>query len=685
MEMPGRGPRLLVAATLLVAASLTTQFALGRKKDTPPAAMPMDAQKRAVHALNRLTFGPRPGDVERVAQIGVDKWIDLQLHPDKIDDSALDARLAPFRTLNMGTKEIVENFPPEQVIRQIADGKASMPRDPTKRAVYEAQLQRYEDKKERKQDAAKGNAATAAGQDASAAGNDSNNNADGSKDDGGKPDDPDQMQRREKRRIANLKAQELLDLPADERMKQILQMSPEEQRALASTRGAKGDALTDGMSPKQKETVMALNNPQQVVVNELMQAKLLRAIYSERQLDEVMTDFWFNHFNVFINKGADRYLLTSYERDAIRPHVLGKFEDLLVATAKSPAMMFYLDNWLSVGPNSEIALGITTHRYGHGPQNRPRKGKQASGLNENYGRELMELHTLSVNGGYSQKDVTEVAKVFTGWTLEQPKKGGDFHFEPRMHEPGDKIVLGHRIKSNGEQEGLEVLHLLAHNPRTAHFISQKLAVRFVSDNPPPALVDRMTETFLKKDGDIREVLRAMFKSPEFWSPDTYRAKVKTPLEFVISSVRASGAEVDDGRALVATLNNMGMPLYGMMPPTGYSMKADTWVNSSALLGRMNFALGLASGKVKGVKVDSAILDMGTAAGTTVGTMDPLQALATLENSLLAGEISKQTHDTISKQLDDPTISQRKLDDPKRPPNIAAITGLILGSPEFQRR
>jgi|HubBroStandDraft_5_1064220.scaffolds.fasta_scaffold11594_3 uncharacterized protein (DUF1800 family) len=685
MEMPGRGPRLLVAATLLVAASLTTQFALGRKKDTPPAAMPMDAQKRAVHALNRLTFGPRPGDVERVAQIGVDKWIDLQLHPDKIDDSALDARLAPFRTLNMGTKEIVENFPPEQVIRQIADGKASMPRDPTKRAVYEAQLQRYEDKKERKQDAAKGNAATAAGQDASAAGNDSNNNADGSKDDGGKPDDPDQMQRREKRRIANLKAQELLDLPADERMKQILQMSPEEQRALASTRGAKGDALTDGMSPKQKETVMALNNPQQVVVNELMQAKLLRAIYSERQLDEVMTDFWFNHFNVFINKGADRYLLTSYERDAIRPHVLGKFEDLLVATAKSPAMMFYLDNWLSVGPNSEIALGITTHRYGYGPQNRPRKGKQASGLNENYGRELMELHTLSVNGGYSQKDVTEVAKVFTGWTLEQPKKGGDFHFEPRMHEPGDKIVLGHRIKSNGEQEGLEVLHLLAHNPRTAHFISQKLAVRFVSDNPPHALVDRMTETFLKKDGDIREVLRAMFKSPEFWSPDTYRAKVKTPLEFVISSVRASGAEVDDGRALVATLNNMGMPLYGMMPPTGYSMKADTWVNSSALLGRMNFALGLASGKVKGVKVDSAILDMRTAAGTTVGTMDPLQALATLENSLLAGEISKQTHDTISKQLDDPTISQRKLDDPKRPPNIAAITGLILGSPEFQRR
>jgi uncharacterized protein (DUF1800 family) len=676
MGMRLRKRHVLAGVVLLAAATLPTQFALGRKKDKAADVTSMDAQKRAVHALNRLTYGPRPGDVERVTQIGVDKWIDLQLHPDKIDDSALEARLAPFRTLSMGTKEIVENFPPEQLIKQIAEGKASMPRDPTERAVYAAQLQRYENKQERKQDAAKRDP-----QNASEVAGASDSNASGGKDNDAGSADPAQMQRREERRLANLKTQELLDLPADERMKQILRMSPEEQRALATTKGARADALASGMSPKQKETMMALNNPQQVVVSELMQAKLLRAIYSERQLDEVMTDFWFNHFNIFINKGADRYLLTSYERDAIRPHVLGKFEDLLVATAKSPAMMFYLDNWLSVGPNSEIALGIAPHRYGYGPQNRPRKGKQASGLNENYGRELMELHTLSVNGGYSQQDVTEVAKVFTGWTLEQPKKGGDFRFEPRMHEPGDKIVIGHRIKSNGEQEGLEVLHLLAHNPKTAHFISQKLAMRFVSDNPPAALVDRMTQTFLKKDGDIREVLRTMFKSPEFWSPDAYRAKVKTPLEFVVSSVRASGAEVDDARALIGTLNNMGMALYGMMPPTGYSMKADTWVNSSALLGRMNFSLGLAAGKIKGVKVDSANLDMGPAAGTT----DPQEALAALENSLLAGDISKQTHDTISKQLGDPRISQRKLDDPQRPPNIAAITGLILGSPEFQKR
>jgi uncharacterized protein (DUF1800 family) len=688
MEVPLRGHRLLVAAALLVAAGLTTQFALGRKKPDA-AATHMDEQKRAVHALNRLTFGPRPGDVDRVTQMGVDKWIELELHPEKIDGSALDARLDAFRTLRMGTKEIVENFPPNQLIKQIADGKASLPRDPTKRAVYEAQLQRYEDKQERKNkdDAATSNPANGAvagdaqntsGAGSAATGNDNGNNS------GSKDDDTAQMQRREERRLANLKAQELLDLPADERMKEILQMSPEDRRALtANNKGAKADALMEGMNPKQKETVMALNNPEQVVVNELTQAKLLRAIYSERQLDEVMTDFWFNHFNIFINKGADRYLLTSYERDAIRPHVLGKFEDLLVATAKSPAMMFYLDNWLSVGPDSAIALGIPDHpnRYGY-YRPRPKKGK-ASGLNENYGRELMELHTLSVNGGYSQKDVTEVAKVFTGWTIEQPKKGGDFRYEPRMHEPGDKLVMGHRIKESGEKEGLEVLHLLAHNPKTAHFISQKLAMRFVSDDPPPALVDRMTQTFLKKDGDIREVLRTMFKSPEFWSADTYRAKVKTPLEFVVSAVRASGAEVEDARALVGTLNNMGMMLYGMQPPTGYSMKGDVWVNSSALLGRMNFALGLAGGKIRGVKVDPANLAAGGAEGA--GATDPQQTLATLENSLLAGDISKQTHDTISKQLDDPKITERKLDDPSRSPNVAAITGLILGSPEFQRR
>ena len=293
----------------------------------------------------------------------------------------------------------------------------------------------------------------------------------------------------------------------------------------------------------------------------------------------------------------------------------------------------------------------------------------------------MELHTLGVNGGYTQKDVTEVARVLTGWTLKEPRQGGGFVFEERMHEPGDKHVLGHRIKSGGEKEGREVLHILAHHPSTAKFISTKLAMRFVSDDPPPALIDRMSQTFLKKNGDISEVLKTMFHSPEFWAPESYRAKVKTPLEFVVSAVRTSGAEVSDAQSLARQLQNLGMPLYGMQPPTGYSMKADAWVNSSALLGRMNFALALTAGKLKGVQLD---------AGQMLGRrhyrlLIPKGPLAALETSLLAGNVSRQTHDTISAQMNDPKISQRQLDDPGRPPNTGAIAGLLLGSPEFQRR
>jgi uncharacterized protein (DUF1800 family) len=292
---------------------------------------------------------------------------------------------------------------------------------------------------------------------------------------------------------------------------------------------------------------------------------------------------------------------------------------------------------------------------------------------------LLELHTLGVNGGYRQKDVTEVARVFTGWTLKEPRLGGGFTFDERKHEPGDKFVLGHRIKPKGEKEGLEVLHIVAHHPSTANFICTKLATRFVSDDPPPALVERMARTFLKKDGDIREVLKTMFSSPEFWATDDYRVKVKTPLEFVVSSLRASGAEVTSAMPIARQLQSMGMPLYGMQPPTGYSMKADAWVNSSALLGRMNFALALAAGKLKGTQVDADRL-----LGPEIPS-DPQQTLALLENILLGDQVSKQTHDVISARLQDPKISRRKLDDPARPPDVAVIEGLLLGSPEFQKR
>jgi len=437
------------------------------------------------------------------------------------------------------------------------------------------------------------------------------------------------------------------------------------------------------MKPEQRETIEAIVQPQAVVGGELSQAKLLRAIYSERQLDEVMTDFWFNHFNVFIGKGPDRYMINAYEREVIRPHALGKFKDILAATAKSPAMLFYLDNWQSVGPNSDLALYGPQRRQGRRGRfvrPRPQQGKnRPSGLNENYAREIMELHTLGVDGGYTQKDVTELAKVLTGWSIEQPQLGGGFRFNERAHEPGAKYVLGRKIGEHGEKEGEEMLDILAHHPSTAKFISRKVAMRFVSDNPPVSLVDRMADTFLKRDGDIREVLRTMFHSPEFWAVEAYRAKMKTPFEFVASAARVSGADVQNALPLVATLNRMGMPLYAMQPPTGYSMKAEAWVNSSALLNRMNFALQLGSGKLPGTSLDPQALIHGPAPA------DSGAALAALEQSILAGDVSPQTHAVMQKQLNDPQISQRKLDDTEKKPNYGAIAGLIMGSPEFQRR
>jgi uncharacterized protein (DUF1800 family) len=638
------------------------QLASAKKKDKQPATPQIDLEKRAVHALNRLTFGPRPGDVERVQTMGVDRWIDQQLHPERIDDGALDSRLAPFRTLKMNRHELLEDFPSGEMIKAVAEGKRALPSSRLEHAVYEAQLDQYEQKQERKSE----NVASATlPADAVA-----------------KPDKVGS----EGRMYSEEKIQQLLDIQPEQRIATVLQMPAEEQRTLIASLRGKRDDFLEGMKPREREALLALNNPRQVVNDELIQAKLLRAIYSDRQLQEVMDDFWFNHFNVFIGKGADHYLLTSYERDVLRPHAMGKFEDLLVATAQSPAMLFYLDNWLSVGPNSDVANGIPkrNHDYwkkrarSNGPVNQA-KGKR-SGLNENYGRELMELHTLGVNGGYTQKDVTEVARVFTGWTLQQPQQGGGFTFEERMHEPGDKMVLGHRIKAKGEKEGLEVLHILAHHPSTAKFVCTKLAVRFVSDDPPAPLVDRMVQTFLKKDGDIRQVLKTMFDSPEFWASDTYRVKVKTPLEFTVSAVRASGAEVSNAASLARQLQSMGMSPYGMQPPTGYSMKATAWVNSSALLGRMNFALALTAGKLKGVQVSPLIMP-----SESNPPLDPAATLADLENDLLHGEVSRQTHDTIAARLQDPQISQRRLDDPARAPNVNTIAGLLLGSPEFQKK
>ncbi|MGZ7107155.1 MAG: DUF1800 domain-containing protein, partial [Candidatus Angelobacter sp.] len=628
----------------------------------------------------------------RVRTEGLDRWFDEQLHPEKIDDGAVESRLAPFRTLKMSTKEMVENFPPPQVLKAIENGRMSMPHDPAKKAVYESRMAAYQQRQQNKEDkggagkigtniTGDSNPEMSAGQ----AGADAKD-APTEKRAGNEPPLTAEQRKQQKIRVdamyADLDTDRLLNLPPDDRYKAILKMPVDERLDLAKTyKGPRAMQLVDDMKPEQRETVEAMVQPQ-AVLGELAEAKLLRAIYSNRQLDEVMTDFWFNHFNVFIGKGPDRYMINAYEREVIRPHALGKFKDILAATAKSPAMLFYLDNWQSVGPNSELALYGPQRfagRRGRFARPRPQAKNRPSGLNENYAREIMELHTLGVDGGYTQKDVTELAKVLTGWTIERPQLGGSFKFNERAHEPGDKYVLGRKIGEHGEKEGEEMLDILAHHPSTAKFISRKLAMRFVSDNPPQALVNRMAETFLKKDGDIREVLRTLFQSPEFWAADAYRAKMKTPFEFVASAARVSGADIQNALPLVATLNRMGMPLYAMQPPTGYSMKAEAWVNSSALLNRMNFALQLTSGRLPGTSLDPQGLIPGPAPA------DSEAALAALEQSILAGDVSPQTHAVMQKQLGDPQISQRRLDDADKKPNYGAIAGLIMGSPEFQRR
>lgn len=729
---------LLLSAAVLVAGDKKSKSKAKDASAGQPATQ-MEDDKRIVHALNRFTFGVRPGDMERVRTIGLDQWFDEQLHPEKINDSAIEARLEPFRTLKMSTKEMVENFPPPQVLKAIENGRMSMPHDPGKRAVYESRMAEYQRRQQNKDD--KGAAAAnnginnldqpapdtkpadtksgAAPKDTPAemrldpndppmtadqrqqqksredamyadikgtapAADSKNTAAEKRPDPTASPSTPERQQqkRREDAMYADIDGNLLLQMPPDARYKAILKMSAEERLDLARIyKGPKAMQLVDGMKPEQRETVEAIVQPQ-AVLGELAEAKLLRAIYSDRQLDEVMTDFWFNHFNVFIGKGPDRYMINAYERDVIRPHALGKFKDILAATAKSPAMLFYLDNWQSVGPDSELAVYGPQRgrgRRGRFARPRPQAKNRPNGLNENYAREIMELHTLGVDGGYTQKDVTELAKVLTGWSIEQPQLGGSFHFNERAHEPGNKYVLGHKIGEHGEKEGEEMLDVLAHHPSTAKFISRKLAMRFVSDNPPQSLVDRMADTFQKKDGDIREVLRTLFRSPEFWAADAYRAKMKTPFEFVASAARASGADIQNALPLVATLNRMGMPLYAMQPPTGYSMKAEAWVNSSALLNRMNFALALGSGKLPGASLDPQSLLRGPA------PRDAETALAALEQSILSGDVSPQTHAVMQKQLSDPQISQHKLDDVDKKPNYGAIAGLIMGSPEFQRR
>lgn len=443
----------------------------------------LTSQDSAFHALNRLAYGPRPGEVHRVAAEGVLRWIDRQLAPESFDDARLAARARQFTVLDSDRWDLA--------------------------AMYEC------------------------------------------------------------RRLA-----------------------------------------------------------------------VVRAVLSERQLYEVMVDFWFNHFNVFAGKGADRFLTPDYVEHTIRPHAMGKYVDLLIATAKSPAMLFYLDNWQSV----------------------------RTGLNENYARELLELHTLGVDGGYTQQDIVAVARIFTGWSIKRPRQVGDFEFHDWAHDRGEKQVLGVRFQEgHGMDEGIRLLRMLAAHPATMHHVSRQLCQRFVRDDPPDGCVDDAVAAWQRSDGDIREVLRAIFHGPDFWAPENVRAKVKSPLEFVVSAARALAAEPDTSPRLAQVVARLGEPLYLHVAPDGYPEREDAWVNSGALLDRMNTAVTLAAGRLPGVAVELDSVSPG---------LDVDQLIGAVNEQILGGTMSENTKRVIRSHLSD-------IDDPRQA--RALVVGLAIGGPEFQRQ
>src|SRR6185369_16806055 len=555
-------------------------------------------QQRILHVLNRLGFGARPGDVERVKAMGLQNYINQQLNPDKISDSAAESKLADLSPLNMSPAELYGKFPkPGQLLRQL-QARGVLPEN-----LAEARENRVK---------------------------------------GGANQKPGEM-------------------PKDDAMSgpEMKPDAPKNNQAQPPANPLDNEKYREAIQKYYREN--GLQRPERIIT-ELQASRILRAVYSERQLQEVMVDFWTNHFNVFANKGADRWLLPSYDRDTIRPYAMKKFSELLEATAESPAMLFYLDNFQSVSPDADNGRRGIFRPQQQQQQQRPRRG-----INENYARELMELHTLGVDGGYTQKDVQEVARCFTGWTIFQPRGGaaavatvmprdgerrngrmrdamqrtaGTFFFNQRAHDDGEKLVLGHKIPSGGGmKDGLMVLDILAHHPATAKFIATKLVRHFVSDNPPPALVDRVAATYKKSDGDIREMLKTIFFSKEFNSPEAYRVKIKRPFELVVSAIRTLGADTNGGPGTHQWIARMGEPLYGFQTPNGYSDAAESWVNTGGLLERMNFGLALAANRVQGTKVNLA-----NANGEQSKVLDEYL------KSILAGDISASTREALTKQL-----------------------------------
>ena len=503
------------------------------------------ADEQVKQALNRLGFGARPGDAERVRAMGVDRWIAMQLSPATIDDRATEQFVSRFPVLAMSPEKLLEEFPPQQ-----------------------------------------------------------------------------QRTRRLSRQL----------------------------------------------------------------ITALQTAKVARAVMSDRQLEAVMVDFWENHFSVFAGKGPERYLLGEYERESIRPHALGKFRDLLGAVAKSPAMLYYLDNWESTVDSGRPSLAARGRGRGRLAMRRipavqPRdsaKRARPRGLNENYGRELLELHTVGVDGGYTQQDVINVARAFTGWTVEKPRQNGTFVFRPAMHDAGEKLVLGHRLPAGrGIEDGEEVLDIVSRSPATARFIAVKLVRRFVSDSAPPALVERVAETFVRTDGDIRECLRTIFASQEFFSRAAYKAKVKSPFELVVSALRAVDARPDSTPSTAQMIATLGEPLYGHLAPNGYPERGDAWINTGAILARINFGLAVAAGRAPGASLADWPDGRELAAEPRAAQVDGII------RTILAGEASPDTRKVLESGVN-PMASDSTITD-TRPGGFANIVGLALGAPEFQRR
>jgi len=562
------------------------------------------ADQQVMHALNRLGFGARPGDVEAVRSVGVDHWIAQQLEPSRLAAPRAAAVHARFAVLSMSVPALLDSYPPAPVLRR---------------------------------------------------------------------------------------------------------------RAMRAAGGMRRDSLQ--LTPDDSIELAMARRRTQVVGQELVAARVARAVVSERQLEEVLADFWLNHFNVYAAKGPYmRHYLVSYERDAIRPNVLGRFRALLGAVAHSPAMLVYLDNWESAAESGaprlvpERVARQAARRYAaNAPQLAGLRAGQRDtvvtrlmqrrrGLNENYARELMELHTLGVDGGYTQHDVTEAARILTGWSVGQPNQAGTFRFNPLLHDAGKKVVLGTAFAAGrGASEGERLLDLLAAHPATAQFIARKLVQRFVSDSPPPALVARAATTFTRTDGDLREVVRTIVSSDEFFSVAAWRAKVKSPFEVVVSALRAMDAAPDLTPRTAQIVARLGQPLYQHQAPNGWPETGDGWINTGAILNRINFGVALAGGIVPGVRVRAWPL---------YAALDSLPREAQVDGvvrALLSGDVSSDMrtilitgeHPMMQRAAAVDVTSDTSMTTPMapamRPRAAGAVTGLAqvialaIGSPEFQRR